>query len=96
MKCVELVIYKVKPDKNQEFLEVYGWIRREMSTMPGFVSAETLQSLDDAHTYADLWIWESIAHAKDAHIRFASLPHAKQFTAVVDRVLHSGHFVPSL
>lgn len=96
MNCVEIVIYEVKADKEQQFLNVYGWIRKEMGALSGFVSAETLQSLDQGHTYADLWIWDSMDHAKEAHAAFGSLPHAGEFMDAVERVLHSGHYVPFL
>lgn len=96
MKCLEVVIYEVKANKSREFLEVYGWIRKEMGMLPGFVSAETLQSLDQNHLYADLWVWESAGHAMSAHAKYASLPHAREFQSVIEKVIHSGHYVPFL
>lgn len=96
MKCLELVVYTIVSGREADFLNVYGKIRQEMSAMPGFHSAETLRALDHPSTFADIWIWDSLEQAKDAHSRFASLPHAKSFMALVEKVHYSDHFIPAL
>lgn len=96
MKCLELVVYTIRAGSEEEFLRIYGLIRKEMSVLPGFHSAETLRSCDDRNTYADVWMWDSIEEAKAAHAAFSTLPHASAFIAVVERVHYSSHFVPAL
>ena len=93
---MEVVVYKIKARREPEFLELSGWIRKEMSALPGFVSAETLRSVDEVDTYTDVWIWESIDLARSAHEKFASLRHAKKFMNVVEHVIHSSHYAPFL
>ena len=96
MKCLELVVYTIRAGFEAEFLDLYRMIRQEMSGLAGFHSAETLQALENPRTFMDLWVWDNAELAKAAHAQFDSLPHAKAFLSVVERVHYSGHFFPAL
>lgn len=96
MKCMEIVIYEVREGKEPEFTKVYREIYNEMSLLPGFVSAESLQSTDKRNLHLDLWTWSDEESATAAHARFASLPHAASFMEVIEKVVFSGHFTPAL
>jgi heme-degrading monooxygenase HmoA len=91
-RSMEVVIYVVRREMEVEFPAAHRRVRDEMSRLPGFVSAETLRSVDAERTYVDLWTWDSVENARSAHRAFAGLASAEPFLRVVESVSHSGHY----
>ena len=91
-RCCEIVVYTIKEGMEHEFEATYALLQKELSALAGFVSSEKLQSIKEPRMFTDMWVWETVEHALEAHRRYASLSHAKPFQALIESVLHSGTY----
>lgn len=89
----EVVIYRVKPDRIEEFHRVREKIREELASFHGFQSLTTMQHVDQPGVFRDLCQWRSREEAMHAFKNFRDLPSAAEFLDMLDgRPLYSGHF----
>lgn len=90
--CFELVIYHLKPGKEDAFQLIHFEVQGELAKLPGFIDIETATSVDDVHVRVDTVRWRDPASAKAAFRAFSSFPQAKAFMELVEKVIFSGHF----
>lgn len=91
--CMEIVIYKLKPQNQQAFAEIHPEIQRELRRLPGFLRFETAVKTDDPDTHIDRVVWRDRAFAEAAYSAFKTFPQAKAFMSLIEEVSFSGHFL---
>jgi quinol monooxygenase YgiN len=89
---LELVIYTVKP-------ELLGGVRthnnrtyRALSQWDGFLSGATFQSLENANTFVDYYLWSGLEQARKAAERIKSAPEARDFLDCISGTIVFQHF----
>jgi len=89
-QIVEMVLYKVKPQTNLNF--VSQKVNRELSKFSGFVSRQTFQSCEDKGTLLDWVIWESLEQAQKAAQELPQIKSLAYFMQNIEKVDFFDHF----
>ena len=92
MKTLELVIYTVKPERLDQYLDARHKMRKVLSQWDGFVSGVTFQSLETKTKFVDYYLWRSLDEALKAAKRILSEPAAQDFLNCIGEVTVSHHF----
>lgn len=78
-KCIEIIVYSVKPEKVDEFRSVKNTLIQEAKTLEGLVSSTTSVSVEDECVYLDEMEWRSVSDAKNGLEQFKQLPTTGKF-----------------
>ena len=83
---LELVLYTVKKDQQDQYLSHRQTMVNELSGWDGFIKSTTYRSIASPLLYADLFLWESIAQAKAAADRIHNTPQCAAFMQCIDEI----------
>eukprot|EP00941_MAST-03F_sp_MAST-3F-sp1_P002038 g2038.t1 len=81
---------KIQPGMEERVKEAMSNVRRDITSVPGFVAIDTVQSLEDEETYCILSTWDS----KQALTRWLKSPLYKEHSETLNRLLHDRHNKP--
>jgi hypothetical protein len=91
-ECIELVVYEIKAEAENEFKQIRVQLINELKSLPGFVSYKTFQATSNPQCFTDQVIWSDDILAKQAFMQFKQLKNAKGFMQCIDKVLFANHF----
>jgi hypothetical protein len=89
---LELVIYAIKPEALGGVLTHHNKMRRALSQWDGFLSGITFQSLENANTFADYYVWSGMEQARKAAERIKSAPEAQDLLGCISKTIVFQHF----
>jgi len=92
----EVVVYKVKEEKFQDFLQQQPIAHNTIKLFPGFKSLHTLRSTESPNTFVDYCEWESHEAAVKANELAMNAPELKMFFELGDGIISFGHYVSGL
>ena len=78
-KCTEIVIYSIKPEKINEFINIKEQLLSEAKTLTGLLTTSTTKSINSKNVYLDQMQWKSADHANNGFDDFLKLPSTAQF-----------------
>lgn len=79
----EIIVYKINPEKVNEFNAIKEQMIKESYQLTGLLSSTTSKSSDEEYVYIDTMVWESKDASKKAFEDFKKLPTASQFLGVM-------------
>ena len=89
---MELVVYKIKADKMENFPTILESLRTELSKMKGFISYSTYLSNKTERKFIDFVLWDTIENALDGAKLFSKLPEMKPFAECFEENILFEHF----
>ncbi len=92
MAILELVLYTVKPEALGAVRTHNNRAYRALSQWDGFLSGATFQSLENANTFADYYLWSGMEQARNAAERFKSAPEVRDFLDCIGETIVFRHF----
>lgn len=90
-KVIEVVIYKVNPDHQENLAHAIDKARSVVHNMPGFVSYQTFRSMDKEFIYMDYVTWESLEEAKSAAAEVTQLQEFAEFGQAIEDIVVMDH-----
>ncbi len=92
-KCIEIIVYSVKPEKVDEFKSIKDTLIKEAYLLNGLISSTTSKSIESDHIFLDKMKWESPSYAQSGFENFKKLPTTGKFMALLDGPpVYSGRF----
>jgi hypothetical protein len=98
-KVKEIIVYKIKDGKLNEFKKIKDQMIKESYRLEGLYSSTTSKSLDADGVYIDTMVWESKEASKKAFPKFQRLPTAPKFLELMEGpplYQHFSEYVPDL
>lgn len=92
MAILELVIYTIKPEALAGARTHNHKMYRALSQWDGFLSGATFQSLENANTFVDYYLWSDMEQARKAAERIKSAPEARDFMDCISETIVFQHF----
>ena len=92
----EVVVYSVKEEKLQEFLQQQPLAHNTIKQFKGFKSIHSLRSTESPNTFVDYCEWESHYDAVKANEMAMKAPELKMFFELGDGVITFGHYTSGL
>ena len=83
MSCIEVYVYRIRPDALDRFHSLKEQLISEAHTLPGLIASTTLASDDDPHLFIDQMQWETAEHAQRGAALFQELPSSKTFMSLM-------------
>lgn len=93
-KIIELAVYKLKTNEEQNFEAHRLEMREGLEKYSGFISGLTFRDTANPGTYLDYYLWESLEEAEKAANEIQSNEKACSFLNAIDKLIHYGHYVP--
>ena len=84
--ALELVMYTVKEDQQDQYLNHRQTMVNELTGWDGFIKATTYRSIASPLLYADLFLWDSIEQAKAAADRIHATPQCAAFMECINEI----------
>jgi len=92
----EVVVYKVKEEKLQDFLKQQPLAHNTIRQFKGFKSLHSLRSMESPNTFVDYCEWESHDDAVKANEEAMNRPELKIFFELGDGIISFGHYASEL
>lgn len=90
---LELVLYTVKENQLDQYLNHRQTMVNELSGWDGFIKGATYRSIASPLLYADLFLWASLEHAKAAAERIHETPQCAAFMQCINEIKVYDHSV---
>ena len=90
--CRELVVYRLKPERQQQLIRIREHMSEQMATIPGFIKIESWQACEDEDLCTDVVWWQNKSAAMNGYQQWKQLPSASAFMECVAEVIFSNHF----
>jgi len=91
-KITEVVIYKIKADKVEEYAQIAGAANAFLSKQKGFNSREILQDHKEKNTFMDIVIWDSAEDAQKAMQASQKEPSLMPFFQATEEIVTFSHY----
>ncbi len=88
----EIVVFKIKKDKLQEFLQNQPKMYQQLKTYKGFKSIITHQSIENPEIFVDYCLWETKEDAKNAAKDVMNDPKLSSLFNLIENVLSFEHY----
>jgi heme-degrading monooxygenase HmoA len=82
---IEVVMYRVAPDRLEAFKIVHKELAQLLQNVPGFISIESVHAIEDSGLVLDRCLWESYELAAGSKAAFFALPSAAAMMDLIDR-----------
>ncbi|MFA6469119.1 MAG: antibiotic biosynthesis monooxygenase [Bacteroidota bacterium] len=92
----EVAVYKVQPEKLDQFLRIQSTAHDVIKKFEGFKSLHTLRSMESSDTFVDYCEWESHDAAQQANAKAAAMPELQVFFELGAGMLTFGHYTSLL
>ncbi len=90
----EIAVYSISPSKNQDFKNLLGKFREQVSQLGGYRTYTTLQDKHSSNIYIDILQWDNLRWALAASDSVKSGEIYKPFTSSIDSLIAYGEFYP--
>lgn len=91
-KITEVVIYKIKGNKVQEYAQIAEAAHAFLSKQKGFNSREILQDHKEENTFMDIVIWDSAEDAQNAMQASQNEPSLMPFFQATEEIVTFSHY----
>lgn len=80
----EIIVYRIQPDRLDQFLAIKQQMIAESVTLEGLRSSTTARVLGEGNVFADTMVWDSKQASEAAMPAFEKLPTAPTFLGLFD------------
>lgn len=91
-KTVELVIYQLKEENNNQIGDFFSTYNSEIINTKGYNNRVLLQSTKNKNVWAERVFWDSIAQAKENELAMQKNPILGAAFSIVEKVIIMKHF----
>ncbi len=92
-KTVELVIYQLKEENNNQIGDFFATYNAEIKNAKGYNNRVLLQSAKNKNVWAERAFWDSIARAKENELAMQNNPILGAAFSIVEKVVIMKHFI---
>ena len=89
---VEVVVYKIKPEVSNGYLEVLQGVQEELKKMGGFVSYKTLKAVESDDLHVDIVAWKTLEDAKIATAQIEQMKPFERFLKSLQHIVTMDHY----
>jgi heme-degrading monooxygenase HmoA len=92
-KTVELVIYQLKEENNNQIGDFFSTYNSEIKNAKGYNNRVLLQSAKNKNVWAERVFWDSISQAKENELAMQKNPILGAAFSIVEKVIVMKHFI---
>ncbi len=92
-KTVELVIYQLKEENNNQIRDFFSTYNAEIKNAEGYNNRVLLQSVKNKNVWAERVFWDSVSQAKENELAMQQNPTLGDAFSIVEKVIIMKHFV---
>ncbi|MCU0425669.1 MAG: antibiotic biosynthesis monooxygenase [Candidatus Kapabacteria bacterium] len=93
-QATEIAVYHIRPEKQGQFLNNLREFRKNIASLEGFQTYQTLASVAETGVYVDIVLWRNASNAEKAAQRVKTDRTFAPFIQSIDSVYAYGDFLP--
>jgi heme-degrading monooxygenase HmoA len=93
-QATEIAVYHIRPEKQGQFLNNLREFRKNIASLEGFQTYQTLTSVAETGVYVDFVLWRNASNAEKAAQRVQTDRTFAPFIQSIDSVYAYGDFLP--
>lgn len=93
-QATEIAVYHIRPEKQGQFLNNLREFRKNIASLEGFQTYQTLASVAETGVYVDFVLWRNASNAEKAAQRVQTDRTFAPFIQSIDSVYAYGDFLP--